>query len=309
MKPLNSKERSSAFLKFFGVYTAILVIPLVIFYLLLYIPNTSIAEENKRLKAVFSEQGKLVETLGTMGDQLKNLEQIDAELIKQQDEFAQGQTLRVLKEYENNIESLVFETKRDSAGFIEPKNKKMAKGIINSIDAFLTYRNTIGLLRQTIKEKGISSEEIEKLHAQLKETENKLETCKLMLSAKPAEQGSGGGGSKQLEQLQAQLKDCENKLKLAQQSKPMASPSVNVAEYTGKIEELEAMITMSKAACDESKADSRIINCNQRKSLYQNALAVYTKLQTSEIESVKKEAVQKVKEITTKIKHPPVGCE
>jgi DNA-dependent RNA polymerase auxiliary subunit epsilon len=188
----------------------------------------------------------------------------------------------------------------------------MASGIINSLDAFLTYRNTIGLLRQTIKEKGINMEQIEALNNKLKETEQQLETYKIILASKPGDAGGGGGGgkanNKEVEKLQLQLKDCEDQLKLAQSSKGDVAP-VDVMPLQTRISELEAKLAMSKAYGDESKAESRITNCNQRKGLYQSALVVFKEYQNSNLESIKKEASQKVTEITAKLKKPPVGCE
>jgi hypothetical protein len=309
MEPLNNSERSNALWKFISVYLLILIIPIAAFYLFFYIPNQAMEEENARLKAVISEQQKLITALDTMGRQLKKLEAIDGLLAKQGDEFEQAQTLRILKEYENNIQSLQYETKRDSSALQDRSSKVIAKGVINSLDAFLTYRNTIALLRQTIKEKGISSEEIERLNTKIRETETQLETCKLMLAAKPKESGGGGGGSsREVDELKAQIKDYESKLK-ALQANQKPDKGIDVSKYDERIAELELRLTMEKAICDESKAESRIINCNQRKSLYQSALAVYTKLQTAENETIKKEAQKKVTEINAKIKKPPVGCE
>ncbi len=166
----------------------------------------------------------------------------------------------------------------------------MAFGIINSLDAFLTYRNTIGLLRQTIKEKGINMEQIEALNNKLKETEQQLETYKIILASKPADASGGGGGkapNKEVEKLQLQLKDCEDQLKLAQASKGGEAAPVDVTPLQTRISELEAKLAMSKAYSDESKAESRITNCNQRKGLYQSALVVFKEYQNSNLESIK----------------------
>jgi len=66
---------------------------------------------------------------------------------------------------------------------------------------------------------------------------------------------------------------------------------------------------MAKGYSDESKAESRITNCNQRKSLYQAALVVFKEYQNSSVDAIKKEANLKITEITAKLKNPPVGCE
>ena len=105
------------------------------------------------------------------------------------------------------------------------------------------------------------------------------------------------------------MKDCEDQLKLAQASKGDAAAPVDVTPLQTRISELEAKLAMSKAYSDESKAESRITNCNQRKGLYQSALVVFKEYQNSSLESIKKEATQKVTDITAKLKKPPVGCE
>ncbi len=310
MKPINSSERSNAILKFSLFYFLTVVIALMAFSFFLYVPDNALKAENVSLKNFMNEQKKLVMVIDSMGNQLKGLETVDASLSRQGDEFDQAQSMRSINEYEDHIQSIVYQTKRDSSSLVFQSNKTMATGIVNSLDAFLTYRNTIGLLRQTIKEKGINMEQIEELNNKLKETESQLETYKIILASKPADAGggSGKGSNKEAEKLQLQLKDCQDQLKLAQTTKVDRAP-VDVKAYETKISELEAKLAMAKGYCDESKAESRIINCNQRKALYQSALVVFKEYQNSNVESVKKEASQKIAEITAKIKKPPVGCE
>jgi hypothetical protein len=314
MKPLNSRERTSAIWKFSLFYAVTVVFAVMGFVFLLYVPDNALKAENTGLNLAMNEQKKLVVLIDSMGRQLKGLENLDASFNQMTNEFDQAQGIRKMNEYEDHIQTIVYETKRDSAALIYPSNKKMAFGIINSLDAFLTYRNTIGLLRQTIKEKGINMEQIEALNNKLKDTEQQLETYKILLASKPADAGGGGGGkapNKDVEKLQLQLKDCEDQLKLAQAqaSKGDASAPVDVTPLQNRISELEAKLVMSKAYSDESKAESRITNCNQRKGLYQSALVVFKEYQNSNLESIKKEAAQKVADITAKLKKPPVGCE
>jgi hypothetical protein len=309
MKPINSSERSNAILKFSLFYFLTVVIALMAFSFFLYVPDNALKAENISLKNFMNEQKKLVMVIDSMGNQLKGLETVDASLSSLGDEFDQAQSMRSINEYEDHIQSIVYQTKRDSSSLVFPSNRIMAIGIINSLDAFLTYRNTIGLLRQTIKEKGINMEQIEELNNKLKETESQLETYKIIAASKPdAGGGSGKSGNKELEKLQLQLKDCETQLKLAQTSNTGAAP-VDITPYEAKISVLEAKVAMAKGYCDESKAESRITNCNQRKALYQSALVVFKEYQNSNVESIKKEASQKITEITAKLKKPPVGCE
>ena len=308
MKPINKTERSNAILKFSLFYFLTVVFSLMAFVFFLYVPNNALKAENINLNQFMKEQKKLGTVIDSMGFQLKGLETWDASLNKQGDEFDQAQSMRRVNEYEDRIQSMVYETKRDSSSLIFPTNKKMAAGIINSLDAFITYRNTIGLLRQTIKEKGISMEQVEELNNKLKEAESQLETYKIIAASKPGDSGgSGKSGGKEMEKLQEQLKDCEAQLKLAQ-SHGNEGP-VDLQAYQVKIDELEAKVVMAKAYGDESKAESRITNCNQRKALYQSALTVFKEYQNSNLESIKKEASQKITEITAKLKKPPVGCE
>jgi hypothetical protein len=312
MKPLNSTERTNAIWKFSLFYTVTVVFAVLGFVFLMYVPDNALKAENTNLNLAVNEQKKLVVLLDSMGRQLKGLETLDASFNQMTNEFDQAQGIRRMNEYEDHIQTIVYETKRDSAALIFPANKKMAFGIINSLDAFLTYRNTIGLLRQTIKEKGINMEQIEALNSKLKETEQQLETYKIILASKPADASGGGGGkapNKEVEKLQLQLKDCEDQLKLAQASKGGEPAPVDVTPLQTRISELEAKLAMSKAYSDESKAESRITNCNQRKGLYQSALVVFKEYQNSNLESIKKEATQKVADITAKLKKPPVGCE
>ena len=312
MKPLNSSERSNAIWKFSLFYAVTVVFAVLGFVFLLYVPDNALKAENTNLNLAMNEQKRLVVLIDSMGRQLKGLESLDASFNQMTNEFDQAQGIRRMNEYEDHIQTIVFETKRDSAALIYPSNKKMAFGIINSLDAFLTYRNTIGLLRQTIKEKGINMEQIEALNNKLKETEQQLETYKIILASKPADASGGGGGkapNKEVEKLQLQLKDCEDQLKLAQASKGGEAAPVDVTPLQTRISELEAKLAMSKAYSDESKAESRITNCNQRKGLYQSALVVFKEYQNSNLESIKKEATQKVADITAKLKKPPVGCE
>jgi hypothetical protein len=315
MKPLNSSERSSAIWKFSLFYAVTVVFAVLGFVFLLYVPDNALKAENTNLNQVINEQTKLVALIDSMGRQLKGLESLDASFNQMTNEFDQAQGIRRMNEYEDHIQAIVYETKRDSSALVFPSNKKMAFGIINSLDAFLTYRNTIGLLRQTIKEKGINMEQIEALNSKLKETESQLETYKIILASKPGDASGGGGGgkasNKEVEKLQLQLKDCEDQLKLAQAatSKGGDATPVDVTPLQTRISELEAKLAMSKAYSDESKAESRITNCTQRKGLYQSALVVFKEYQNSNLESIKKEASQKVTEITAKLKKPPVGCE
>lgn len=309
MKPINSSERTRAIFKFALSYFLTVVIAVLAFAFFLYVPNIALKAENTTLNHTMNEQKKLVVVIDSMGSELKSLETLDASLNKQGNEFDQAQSIRRINEYENHIQSIVYETKRDSSSLIFRSNKKLATGIINSLDAFLTYRNTIDLLRQTIKEKGISMVQIDILNNKLKETESQLETYKILLASKSGDSGgSGGSGKKELEKLQLQLKDCESQLKLAQ-SHGKEGSSVDVTAYESKISELESKVGMAIAYSDESKAESRITNCNQRKTLYQSALLVFKKYQNSNLDVIKKEANQKVTDITAKLKKPPVGCE
>jgi hypothetical protein len=313
MKPLNSSERTNAIWKFSLFYAVTVVFAVLGFVFLLYVPDNALKAENTHLNLAMNEQKKLVTIIDSMGRQLKGLENLDASLNQVTNEFDQAQGIRRINEYEDHLQTIVYETKKDSAALIYPANKKIALGVISSLDAFLTYRNTIGLLRQTIKEKGINMEQIEALNNKLKETESQLETYKIILASKPADAGGGGGGgktpNKDVEKLQLQLKDCEDQLKIAQAAKGGEAAPVDVTPFQTKISELEAKLAMSKAYSDESKAESRITNCNQRKSLYQSALVVFKEYQNSNLESIKKEASQKVTDITAKLKKPPVGCE
>jgi hypothetical protein len=308
MKPMNSNERGQAILKFSLFYAVTVILTLTAFVFFLYVPNSALKAENLHLNHFVNEQKKLTVVIDSMGNQLKGLETLDASLSKQGDEFDQAQSMRRINEYEDHIQSIVYATKRDSSSLVFPDNKKIAVGVINSLDAFLTYRNTIGLLRQTIKEKGINMEQIEELNGKLKETESQLETYKIIAASKPGEAGGGGGKSagKEVEKMQQQLKDCEAQLALVQGK---GKDAVDVAAYDSKITELQAKVAMAAGYCDESKAESRIINCNQRKSLYQSALLIFKEYQNSNVESIKKEATQKITEITAKLKKPPVGCE
>ena len=312
MKPLNSSERTNAIWKFSLFYAVTVVFAVLGFVFLLYVPDNALKAENVTLNHTLNEQHRLVMVIDSMGKQLKGLETLDASINQMTNEFDQAQSIRRINEYEDHIQVIVYETKRDSSALIFPSNKKIAMGIINSLDAFLTYRNTIGLLRQTIKEKGINMEQIEALNNKLKETEQQLETYKIILASKPDAGGGGGGGkanNKEVEKLQLQLKDCEDQLKLAQASKGGEAAPVDVTPLQTRISELEAKLAMSKGYSDESKAESRITNCNQRKGLYQSALVVFKEYQNSNLESIKKEASQKVTDITAKLKKPPVGCE
>jgi len=310
MKPMNSNERSNAIVKFTLFYLVTVAIAIIVFSLFLYVPNNALKAENVNLNRFVNEHKKLVMAVDSMGSQLKGLETLDASLNRQQEEFEQAQSIRRINEYEDHIQSIIFDAKRDSSALAFESNKILANGLISSLDAFITYRNTIGLLRQTIREKGINTEQVDELNAKLKDTENQLETYKILLASRPGDSGGGGSaksGSKELEKLQEQLKDCEAQLKLAQSRGPEVPADLQA--YQVKISELEARVEMAKGYSDESKAESRITNCNQRKSLYQAALTVFKQYQNSNIESIKKEASQKITEITAKLKKPPVGCE
>ena len=189
MKPLNSSERTNAIWKFSLFYAVTVVFAVLGFVFLLYVPDNALKAENTTLNRAMNEQKRLVMVIDSMGKQLKGLETLDASFNQLTSEFDQAQGIRRMNEYEDHIQSIVYQTKRDSSALIFPSNKKIAVGIINSLDAFLTYRNTIGLLRQTIKEKGISIEQIEALNSKLKETESQLETYKIILASKPGDAG------------------------------------------------------------------------------------------------------------------------
>jgi hypothetical protein len=52
------------------------------------------------------------------------------------------------------IQAVVWKTERDSANMVSSNSRQIARGIINTFDAVLTYRKTIDLLRKVNQEKG-----------------------------------------------------------------------------------------------------------------------------------------------------------
>jgi hypothetical protein len=325
MEPLNKQERTIALRNFIISYALIVILFLAISYLLFYVPSYILGQENKRLTAIIEEQKTLLISMDTMGARLKMLEKVDKSLLSTSDDLQKGALLNQMQAYENDLQMLMAATRKDSSTLVADISRRTAKDIIHTVDAFLTYRNTIGLLRQYNADKGQQGQMIEQLNGQLRDTKNellnaqsKLENCQMMLTVKnttsPANnQPSGGGGgnsteqAKRIAQLEKQLEGYETKIKELQQKPINTSPVVETsAKEAEKIDELQIKLAFAEAYCAESKADERINKCEQRKSLYRDALAIFRQYQNSPKPEVRQQALQKINDLTKKLQK---GCE
>jgi hypothetical protein len=326
MEPLNKQERTIALRNFIISYAFIVILFLAISYLLFYVPSYILGQENKRLTGIIDEQSNLLVGMDTMGARLKMLEKIDKSLLSTADDLEKGALLKQAQTYENDLQLLMASTRKDSSALLADISRRTAKDIIQTVDAFLTYRNTIALLRQYNADKGQQGQLIEQLNSQLRDSKNellnaqsKLENCQMMLTVKnttspannPPSGGGGGGGqsseqAKRVVELEKQIESYEAKIKELQQKSTTPPVVVTSAKEAEKIDELQIKLAFAEAYCAESKADERINKCEQRKSLYRDALTIFRKYQNSPKPEIKQMALQKINDLTKKLQK---GCE
>jgi hypothetical protein len=319
MKPLNAKERSAALAKFLGLYVLILLIPMAAMFLAFYAPNEAVKAENRNLKALLEEQRSLLAKLDTLGAQFKKLEQLDKELEQMDkgvtvefNEMEKAQRMKQIEHAYTGIQAVVWKTERDSANMVSSNSRQIARGIINTFDAVLTYRKTIDLLRKVNQEKGINTEIVEKLnselnvcHQQADDFQQQVYHLKMLLSQRGGSDAREKDNDtepmqKEIERLKKKQQDYKEQLEQCQKQSPNEPPRIVVTNGE-KLEELQTSLDFALADCNMMRANE-IRSAAQRRQLYNVALQGFTTiLHKATKEATRKAAKSKVDEINQQL--------
>ncbi|MCY7349118.1 MAG: hypothetical protein LH606_00390 [Cytophagaceae bacterium] len=309
MEPLNQTERSAAIRNFAGVYCLSLLPVLLAAYFFFQTPTEAIRHENETLKTTMDGQHKLVGKMDLMTGRLDDIESADKTYMSSINVIEKGTLRKNLEEYENTIKTSLYELKRDSASLADALNKRTASGITHSFDALLTYRNTIGYLRELLEKNGVNTDAIDKIRADLQVKSEKVEMLELMLKQRPAPAGGGGGGggggaNPELEVLRGQVKGLQDenaRLKAANSDRPVVS-SVPVASRSEAANELEDKLALVTADCLVKQADEDRKRKQDRLQLYNQALDALKKVQeTAHLDTYRNLAKQKIDYVNTQI--------
>ncbi|MBC7891973.1 MAG: hypothetical protein H7Y12_07180 [Sphingobacteriaceae bacterium] len=309
MEPLNQAERSAAIRRFAGVYCLSLLPVLLAAYFFFQTPTEAIRKENESLKTTLAEQTKLIGRLDVMSGRLSAIETADKTYMSSMNAIEKGTLRKNLEEYENTIKNALYELKRDSTNLADALGKRTASGIAGSFDALLTYRNTIGYLRDLLEKNGVSTEAIDKLRADLVAKSEKVEMLELMLKQRPAPAPSGGGGGggggggpdPELGVLRGQVKNLQDenaRLKTASVDRPVVI-SGKGGDAANELEDRLAFVT---ADCLVKQADEDRKRKQERLQLYNQALDALKKLQESaHLDNYRVMAKQKIDYVNDKL--------
>lgn len=294
MEPLNKTDRSQAFRKFLGLYLLILAIPLIAAYFLF--SNGSLGSENDKLKKTIEEQKKLLARMDTLGNILKRIDDTDKKMatIPKDDDMARAELMKVSEGYKTGIASTLVELRTDSSKLVFNDNKRISRNLIKDFDVFLTYRGTIELLRKTLADKGIDTQEKERLAAELKAALDKNQMLSLMAGAANKASGGGGGGggggadkgevarlNNELMKANEQLGDCRRS--------------------SGAVDLLRDQLKFAGADCEKIRADDETGSKAERKQRYASARRTFEELtRTTRNADIKESANQKISQIDAK---------
>ncbi|GAA4395353.1 hypothetical protein GCM10023187_02120 [Nibrella viscosa] len=286
MEPLNKTERRMAFNRFLGVYCLSLSVPLLAAYLFFSIPDRVLKEENVRMRETLDEQSqRLLQRVSGVTTGLKTLETTDQAYLKATD-IEKGSLKTQLSGLENEIQGQVNGIKADTVQF-KPVNRQISKGLIGAYEAVLTYRNSIGYLRDMLDKKGIDADQVEKLSAALTQARQENEMLKLLAArnnAAPAPTPSSGGGGGGGNQYLAQLQDCNGKLTSAQSRIAQLENQLKNSSTPAQVQPVSTGVSKAEVEMDlvercERKADDTKRPPLWRRPLYE--FAVETLEQTS----------------------------
>ena len=224
MSPLNQPERRTRLWQFSLLYLLALLIPLVASYYLF--SNTSIADENARLKAELDltkeEQGRLVTEFDTLTRRLRRIDAVDMRLRTEPNDLLVGQLTTA---NQNNLTGIIMgldELRNDSTRMKTPAHRKLARNIIRDFELFRSNRNTIDLLRIDLTKRGDAAKGTERLAEELSQAKQQIVLLQASLSRPtpapapaPAAGGGGGGGGGHKEKGGANRPDLSTLLEIA----------------------------------------------------------------------------------------------
>jgi hypothetical protein len=233
--------------------------------------------------------------MDTLGNILKRIDDTDKKManIPKDDDMARAELLKISEGYKTGISSTLVELRTDSSKLVFNDNKRISRNLIKDFDVFLTYRGTIELLRKTLADKGIDTQEKERLAAELKAALDKNQMLSLMAGAAnkaPSGGGGGGGGgdkgevarlNNELMKANEQLGDCRRS--------------------TGAVDLLRDQLKFAGADCEKIRADDETGSKSERKQRYASARRTFEELtRTTRNADIKESANQKISQIDAK---------
>ncbi len=280
MQPLNQAERSAASRRFFTFYAVSLLIVLGAAYLLFSAPSQLLKEENDRFKATMNEQARIIERLETMNRTLREIEATDQSLAAATNDVMKADGIRRSQEQSANVQTALYEVKRDSLMLADDINKRLSRAVVTSFDALLTYRNTIGILRDANLKNGNSTAEIERLAADLRAANQQVSMLQALLASKP----SGGGAP------------------AAPRPTVAAAPAGGGGIAPAVVEDLRFQLDLARAECDLARANEvRLKSPAERQRLYTSAITTFQRVVDNAGGSTKQQAQTKLAEANTKV--------
>lgn len=188
MKPLNQPERQARLGQFSLLYLLALLIPLLASYYLF--SNTSIADENTRLKAeldrTHEEQARFVTKFDTLTRRLQQIDAVDQRMRTETNDLVQGQLATKNQDYINSIAAGLSELRTDSAQMQVRAHRRLARNVLQDFDLFRSNRSTIELLRQDLTKRGDAAKGSERLVAELGQAKQQIVMLQAINSSKPA---------------------------------------------------------------------------------------------------------------------------
>lgn len=156
MEPLNSKERTSAFMKFILIFVITMIVVLISAFFDVTIPakeNRDLLVQNHKLQDQMRAQNLILEKMDSIKVLLLKLDQPNADIATIDANIA-GMIIQ-MQAYENDSTTLGKIMKNVDIAYTGLKNEKL------------------GLLKKT----GSADQQISKLEDKVKEAEKKLEDC------------------------------------------------------------------------------------------------------------------------------------
>ncbi|GAB4035610.1 hypothetical protein [Spirosoma jeollabukense] len=286
MQPLNQADRAIATRRFIIFYTVSLLVVLGAAYLLFSAPGQLLKQENDRLKATMNEQARIIERLETMNRTLKDIEVTDQSLAAATNEVMKADGIRRAQEQSANVQAALYEVKRDSAMLANEISKRLSRAVVTSFDALLTYRHTIGILRDANLKNGNSTAEIERLSADLRSANQQVTMLQGLLASKPS--GGGGGG--------------------APAPRPAAAPAGGGGIAPAVVEDLRFQLDLARAECDYTRANEiRLKSPAERQRLYTTSITTFQRLVENASGPTKQQAQERLTEATSKVNRLRAG--
>ena len=203
MKPLNQPERRTRLWQFSLLYLLALLVPLGASYYLF--SNSSIADENARLKTeldqTHEEQERLVTRFDTLTQHLRRIDAIDLQMMQESNPNVRSVLLLKNQDYSNAIAARLSELRNDTAQMQIPAHRMVARNILRDFDFYRSTRNSVDVLRADVAKSGEGAKGSERLAAELSSAKQEASAAKQQvvtlqaaLAAASARGGGGGGG-------------------------------------------------------------------------------------------------------------------